>query len=763
MGDIARRRGWGDCWVYDGQSTLFATRSDLMPYARFDETTSEAVECTSARPLRAAPRALPTLSMLRAGDRGQEEEFTVRLRGLGQLDVFAALQAFRTVPGTPLPAEALTVLDLVARQRRAMDPARWTTVGRSFLNRPDAGAAPSLGAGLEVWLGYNASARPWEGTGGALLSLVVDRAAAAFVKAQSAPALLQEVLYSAQLRWSPDDQRAWRKACKAIRGLKARRALLACARSGCSSDMRGWPRCAQVELRVGATRRQHRARGVTREPATRCFFQNEELGMRDSVAAYFARKLGAQRLAHPEWPCVDVSPRPSRPVLLPLELCHVLSGQRRQLLDDPAASAAMIRATAAHPDVRWRDIEAKVRAHVAGDATLAAFGVRVAPSMTALEGRVLDAPELEYAGGARAKPHDGAWSMRGMRLLRPAAPPAAWAAVCADADHLAALGGFLPHFERGVRDVAGFALPAARPVDAPRAGEALEDMLTRVLAAAPRPPATVFLLLVLDGAKETYERAKTFLDARGIVSQCMLPRHLGGSGAAGGGGRGGAGRGGGGGAGRGGGFAGRGGPASSGPSMQYSSHSGLYIYIVYTSHSHPAARGSALGARCSGCPRATSVAARGVRSREVLARCAIARTHHERRVTRQEKVELVRVRNDGVHHGAGQRVAGARVRLARVARVLWEQPRGGRFCTMTKVTRGAKLPSPSDANARCSAGSSSRSTIWNWPSLTPSRKKTMRCGRCRVVASNWRSSDAALACSSASVSTRGGCRFMRVA
>ncbi len=162
----------------------------------------------------------------------------MQIRGLGAVRVAEAITAFFAAPATPLPAEALAVLDVVMHHRRALQTQHWAAVGRSFLNRGD---TRPLGAGLEVWLGYSASVRPAQARGSAggaaVLSLVLDRAAAAFVTAQP----VMDLVYAVTNGMSPPfDDRTWRKVTKALRGLKARPArctagmrCAACMRAAC--------------------------------------------------------------------------------------------------------------------------------------------------------------------------------------------------------------------------------------------------------------------------------------------------------------------------------------------------------------------------------------------------------------------------------------------------------------------------------------------------------------------------------------------------
>jgi hypothetical protein len=213
---VAQRLSWSHDWAYDGRATLYGIR-DLLPDTRLGET----CELKLHRPDRRG----------RPGD--EQEEFTVHIRALGGVRVAEAVAHFFATPGLPLPAEALAVLDCVSSHRRALDEQRWAVVGRSFLNRAD---TRPLGAGLEVWLGYSASMRPAQhAPSGApsQLSLVVDRAAAAFVKAQPVMQLVYEVCAGREPPW---DERTWRRVNKALRGLKAR------AFEGCICSRMRWMR-----------------------------------------------------------------------------------------------------------------------------------------------------------------------------------------------------------------------------------------------------------------------------------------------------------------------------------------------------------------------------------------------------------------------------------------------------------------------------------------------------------------------------------------
>ena len=167
----------------------------------------------------------------------------MRIRGLGTTAIRAPILAFTdmkkdSAADAILPAEALAALDTVARQRRACDPINWAIAGRNLVRRQ---AACQLGAGLELWAGYNLSVRPTQpATGGCSLSVLIDRAASAFVVAQSVEKYLAQVT---NFQEPHPNTAAWKQAHKALRGIKVQ---------------------IQPDKNDKSTRREYRARGLSR-------------------------------------------------------------------------------------------------------------------------------------------------------------------------------------------------------------------------------------------------------------------------------------------------------------------------------------------------------------------------------------------------------------------------------------------------------------------------------------------------------------------
>ena len=497
LSQVASQLGWGAGWAYDGQHTLYGPR----PLLREPEQTFELPRPDARKP-------------------GQTETFTVTIRGLGVFELAKHFAHFAATKGAPLPWDALGALDIILRQSRqplAGNPSSWIQVGANFLN----GAVPRpLGAtGLELWPGYSASMRL--NASSPSLAMVIDTAAAAFVSAQSVSSYVRAA--SGARPNAPLTPRDIRAASKALRGLKVE--------------------CRFADAKTGAQRRRaHRCKGLTLQPASAAMFDSDGSGGKESVATYFQRAYGL-KLREPHLPCVDVSASKAKPCWLPMELCSVVAGQRRVLVEDAVASAAIIRETAVRPADRLRLIEAEVK-DIAALPTLAAFGLKVSTQMARVAGRVLPTPTLEYAGGktVSVEPGRGAWSALRERMPLAGVSPRAWGAIALDDRDGPQLSAFLSEFSAVMERSAGVRLPPAPAVTAAARGETLEDSLRRAIRpmAAKAGTAPILLLVVMREVSDDYNRIKVLLDQElGVISQCMLSKHLGGGDVKGGGGRGG--------------------------------------------------------------------------------------------------------------------------------------------------------------------------------------------------------------------------------
>lgn len=104
------------------------------------------------------------------------------------------------------------------------------------------------------------------------------------------------------------------------------------------------------------------------------------------------------KLRFPHLPCLQVG-QEHKHTYLPLEVCHIVAGQRciKKLTD--MQTSTMIKATARSAPDREREINNLVkRADFNNDSYVQEFGLTISNSMMEVRGRVLPPPKLQYGG-----------------------------------------------------------------------------------------------------------------------------------------------------------------------------------------------------------------------------------------------------------------------------------------------------------------------------------------------------------------------------
>ncbi|KAI9578856.1 hypothetical protein GQX74_009674 [Glossina fuscipes] len=335
---------------------------------------------------------------------GKDRIFRVTIKWMAQVSLFNLEEALegRT---RQIPYDAILALDVVMRHLPSMT---YTPVGRSFFSSPDGYYHP-LGGGREVWFGFHQSVRPsqWK------MMLNIDVSATAFYKSQPVIDFMCEVLdirdINEQRKPLTDSQRV--KFTKEIKGLK-------------------------IEItHCGQMRRKYRVCNVTRRPAQMQSFPLQlENGqtVECTVAKYFLDKYRI-KLRFPHLPCLQVG-QEHKHTYLPLEVCHIVAGQRciKKLTD--MQTSTMIKATARSAPDREREINNLVkRADFNNDSYVQEFGLTISNSMMEVRGRVLPPPKLQYGGRVSsmtgqqlfppqnkvslASPNQGVWDMRGKQFF----------------------------------------------------------------------------------------------------------------------------------------------------------------------------------------------------------------------------------------------------------------------------------------------------------------------------------------------------------
>ncbi|RLN81527.1 hypothetical protein BBO99_00003659, partial [Phytophthora kernoviae] len=396
------------------------------------------------------------------------------------------------------PYDALQALDVALRHTASQ---RFTAVGRNLFH---GNGAKSLGEGAELWFGYFQSIRATQNK----LVVNLDLAATAFVEAMDVTDYLCEAL---SLRNMPTSLEKYQHSAfsKAIRGVKV-----------------------NITHRPGV-KRSYRVNGLSRESAERTFFENDE-GQRVSIVQYFQSAYNL-RLRYPKLPCLHVG-APQKKNYLPMEVCHIMAGQKcpRKVTDKQVAN--MIRFTCTPPDQRKRSIEQKFReAGFNTDPTLKAFGLEVSPNMVETTGRQLPPPTMEYSGGVRERPRDGTWDMRGKRFNTPARFQS-WAVISMCDSRRLGIQEIQNFFKVIIEKMGqlGMGCPKTLPPILMKQNrqDSVRSMFQAAVKAATqtyKAPAQIVWMInpVLDA--HAYGELKLMSDTEagmGIVSQCMLSKHV---------------------------------------------------------------------------------------------------------------------------------------------------------------------------------------------------------------------------------------------
>ncbi|KAF9194167.1 hypothetical protein BGZ50_006646 [Haplosporangium sp. Z 11] len=289
---------------------------------------------------------------------------------------------------------AIMALDVLMRHKPAMQHA---TIGSSFYT--PVGKQPLTGP-LDAWRGYYQSVRPALGK----MLINVDVSATAFFQSGS---LLEMIVKILGFR-NPDDLRHpitpqnWQKIEKIIKGLRF---------------------TVMHRERVKRTFKIFKLTSTTAKDTKFKITTNKAEGdvqtdeMETDIVTYFKEAYN-MNLKYPMLPCVCAS----KTIMLPLEVCSIVEGQRYVKKLDPRQTSDMIKFTNQLPPVRANNIKEGLRILSYDDNEyLKDFGMKVAKEMVTIKAHVLPVPTISYHPGSRIPnvvPRDGQWNMRDKKLVR---------------------------------------------------------------------------------------------------------------------------------------------------------------------------------------------------------------------------------------------------------------------------------------------------------------------------------------------------------
>lgn len=177
-------------------------------------------------------------------------------------------------------------------------------------------------------------------------------------------------------------------------------------------------------LDVTYDKKTYRFMGMMREPANE-FFEMEKNGkkVKMSVLQYLQSEKGI-RLQHPDLPCLKLGR-----AVVPLELCSIPGGQATNKKTSGRVTAAIIKYSATTADVRKSKIHDLLK-NVNYSNDLRDFGIEINKKFETVNGRVIDAPKIKYAGRTEFV-RQGVWN-GGDFLETPAESQINWAIINCD-------------------------------------------------------------------------------------------------------------------------------------------------------------------------------------------------------------------------------------------------------------------------------------------------------------------------------------------
>ncbi|XP_028395375.1 protein argonaute-2-like [Dendronephthya gigantea] len=313
-------------------------------------------------------------------DTGKEREYTVAIQWAAQVSLYDLNEALEGRL-TEIPRNTMQAIQTVLRFLPSMTN---IPVGPSFFSFPD-GNEMDLGLGLQMWNGRFVSIRPtqWK------MMLNVDTSSTAFYKSQPVLHFMCDYLNLRNIpaRLNKGQAKLFRKEMKTIK------------------------------IETTHVKRKQRVSGLSERSAIESKFPLS--GKMISVFDYFKTQYNIT-LKYPDLPCLKIGAKGN---LLPMEVCNIMQGQRRQGKLTADQTREMIRHTAIPAPRRQQEIQRVIReAKYDQDPYCRDFGIKVGTEMVAVQGRVLEPPLLNYGPASqptREKPKDGAWNMQNKAMFEP--------------------------------------------------------------------------------------------------------------------------------------------------------------------------------------------------------------------------------------------------------------------------------------------------------------------------------------------------------
>ncbi|XP_043688821.1 protein argonaute 16-like [Telopea speciosissima] len=397
--------------------------------------------------------------------------------------------------------DALRVLDIILRQQAANSGC--LLVRQSFFH-DDVRNLTSVGGGVSGCRGFHSSFRTTQSG----LSLNMDVSTTMILT----PGPVIDFL-TANQNVRDNRQIDWAKAKKMLKNIRIK------------------TRHSNMEFKIT---------GLSEKPCNQQFFtlkvkngdgaNGEDQTMEVTVYDYFTQHRKMELTYSAYMPCLDVG-KSKRHNYLPLELCSLVSLQRYTKALSSMQRSSLVERSRQKPQERIQVVTDAVKNYrYDEDPVLASCGIFIEKKLTAVDGRVLDAPTLKVGNNEDCVPRNGRWNFNHKRLLNPTRIDR-WVVVNFSARcDMSHLSRELINCGRnkGIHIERPYTLIEEDP-QWRRAGPVarVEKMFEQIRAKLPGPPQ--FLLCVLPERKNSdiygpWKRKN--LHEMGIVTQCISPTKI---------------------------------------------------------------------------------------------------------------------------------------------------------------------------------------------------------------------------------------------
>ncbi|ORZ13829.1 Piwi domain-domain-containing protein [Lobosporangium transversale] len=360
--------------VYDGRSNMFSPKEFPFETRTFDVTLIE-----------------------ETNPRGEAPSFRVRVKKVATINLWELhqfLQGKSRLTNNCLAS--IMALDILIHFKPAM---LYFIVARSFFLPTN---KQILAGGLEAWRGFYQSVRPAAGK----LTINIDISATAFYQSGS---LIEQTCKFLNLRSTGDLHRSappinWVQVERHFKGVRIR------------------------VIHRQARKRTFKIYGMTKASARETVFKisaerkEGDVGASQAeaeidVASYFKQAYNIS-LSYPSLPCIVVSKK----MILPMEVCTIVEGQRYMRKLNERQTADMIKFTSQSPAARANIIKDGINLLKYEDNEyLNEFGLKVSNEMETTKARILPSPTLQFhptSKEPRHIPREGAWNLKDKKVIR---------------------------------------------------------------------------------------------------------------------------------------------------------------------------------------------------------------------------------------------------------------------------------------------------------------------------------------------------------